>query len=135
MRKELEDALVRDFPHLLQDNRGDPAVTCLCYGPEVEDGWEPLVRYALTEIEAERQRLLKSEPEKADFRVSQIKEKFGGLRIHLWGGNERVRAIINHAEWASFTICEMCGTTSGITVAGGWIKALCGPCREKWNKR
>lgn len=56
--------------------------------------------------------------------VSQIKEKFGGLRFYYDGGDERVYGMVAMAEaWASHA-CEECGAP-GKTRSGGWIRTLC----------
>ena len=43
MRKDLDDALVRDFPLTFRDRNGGTRVTCMCWGFP-GDGWEPLIR-------------------------------------------------------------------------------------------
>lgn len=44
MTKELEDALYKDFPELFQEVELDMTQTCMCWGLECGDGWEPVVR-------------------------------------------------------------------------------------------
>ena len=59
-----------------------------------------------------------------DVVVSQIKEKFGGLRFYYDGGDEEVSGMVRMAvAWASCT-CEECGAI-GKSREGGWIKTLC----------
>lgn len=64
-----------------------------------------------------------------DYEVSQVKEKFGGLRIYLEAlGTHRdaVVDLLDAAEAESLHTCEECGITLGVTTAGpGWIKTLC----------
>ncbi len=56
--------------------------------------------------------------------VSQIKEKFGGLRFYYDGGDEYIRGMVTMAEeWADRT-CETCGN-AGQSRKTGWIKTLC----------
>lgn len=56
--------------------------------------------------------------------VTQIKEKFGGLRFYYDGGDEHVHGMVKMAEsWASYS-CEECGKP-GKSRSGGWIKTLC----------
>ena len=57
-------------------------------------------------------------------KVAQIKEKFGGLRFYVDGGDEFVRGAIWLAESLSMKICEECGAT-GERRSGGWIRTLC----------
>lgn len=62
------------------------------------------------------------------FSVAQIKEKFGGLRIYLYGtpvaASDAVHKAIAEAERDSYSICEVCGQP-GLPRRGGWIKTLC----------
>lgn len=59
-----------------------------------------------------------------DVVVTQIKEKFGGLRFYYDGGDDMVDGMVRMAEsWAART-CEECGAP-GKSRSGGWIKVLC----------
>lgn len=90
--------------------------------------------------------------------VLQVKEKFGGLRFYVeWTAPERasVQQIISAAENYSYHVCEHCGedgiagwspvlpgsrmmpdykVTTGPSPSRRWIKSLCAPCRETWDK-
>lgn len=44
-----------------------------------------------------------------NFRINQIKEKFGSLRIYYSGGNEVVEGIINLTCFRALQICEQSG--------------------------
>lgn len=97
-------------------------------------GWEPLVldtHKKLVEITR-------------DYRISQIKEKFGGLRFYAYGfGEDHAAAyrVLNDAEVLSYKICEQCGTTDDVTteVLGPgqwWLFTLCSTCRaSRFNER
>ena len=69
--------------------------------------------------------------------ITQIKEKFGGLRVY-WGGENVPQAVQNEltdmickAENKAYCTCEICGSTErvGITV-DGWYTTLCQKCIE-----
>jgi hypothetical protein len=53
-----------------------------------------------------------------------VKEKLGGLHIHVNHANDTIRQHIELAKQESFHICEVCGQ-SGKRREGGWIKTLC----------
>lgn len=84
----------------------------------VGDGWLPLVDDCLQELLAN----------KIAFKISTIKEKFGGLRLYIDtepGDNWRNgQDIITKYECKSFVVCEECGRP-GHPRKGGWIKTLC----------
>jgi ribosomal protein L37AE/L43A len=50
MKKELDEALVRDFPLLFSDRFGSMHETCMCWGFP-GDGWEPIIREAAEKLE------------------------------------------------------------------------------------
>lgn len=121
MRKELDEKLCADFPRLFRDRHAPMNQTCMCWGFECGDGWFDLI-YKLC------QDLTKI---KDDVTALQVKEKFGGLRFYVGftATNEQLR-LIDAAEEASYTICEVCGEP-GKTRGGGWIKTLCDKHEEE----
>jgi hypothetical protein len=59
----------------------------------------------------------------------QVKEKFGGLRFYMSGGDNECNAYVEFAERISFEICEYCGSTHETSqTKKGWIKTLCSEC-------
>ena len=56
--------------------------------------------------------------------ITQIKEKFGGLRFYVAGGSDALHAAIEAAEAASFKTCEECGA-AGKKRHGSWLRTLC----------
>lgn len=63
---------------------------------------------------------------------TQVKEKFGGLRIYSSGGDEYCKNIISFTESLSYHICEVCGRTDELVTAGGksWIQTTCPKCSK-----
>lgn len=61
--------------------------------------------------------------------VTQVKEKFGGLRIYTFDGAAcpgigEIYAVIDAAEAESVRTCEQCGAP-GRPGGTGWIKTAC----------
>lgn len=131
MRKELDEALCRDFPNTFRDRDGAPEVTSMCCGFP-GDGWEPLIRCAAEEIEAA---ILKLPPRsRAKMTSSQVKEKFGALRWHMTPSRQEVAAIdqaIDEAERQSAVTCEGCGAPGTLKCSEGRHATLCGACRRR----
>ena len=78
-----------------------------------------------------------------NYQVSQIKEKFGGLRYYYTPSDatgavdwEKMRAIVSKGEEQSYTICEECGNP-GEPQTGGryWVRTLCAPCNKVSEQR
>jgi hypothetical protein len=74
------------------------------------------------------------EYEQVEVKISQVKEKFGGLRFYTYGGDKYVRGMIHFAESMSFKICEYCGS-QGELGGQGWYKTLCKKCRADDKKK
>jgi hypothetical protein len=122
MQKELEAKLIERFPTYFEDMYGDPTKTCMAFGCECGAGWFDLIFRLCEDIE-------KTNPK--NFKVEQVKEKFGGLRFYYSGGSQQVNDLVNKAECDSYNICENCGTRENVTSEGSWILTLCKTCREK----
>lgn len=91
----------------------------------VGEGWQPIIFALCGQINA-WVKFVNNDPKKdnIDMKISQIKEKFGGLRFYYDGGDQYIAGLVQMAEiWASKT-CETCGDP-GKSRRGGWIKTLC----------
>jgi hypothetical protein len=56
--------------------------------------------------------------------INQVKEKFGGLRFYVSGGDPIIWAYIRFAEYMASKTCEECGAP-GTRHNTGWIRTLC----------
>jgi len=84
------------------------------FGMEIGEGWLPLVE--------ELKDKLSRSGWKGEF--TQVKEKWGLLRVYISEGNEERWKLIDEYETRSGTICEVCGE-EGKRRSGSWIKTLC----------
>ncbi len=66
--------------------------------------------------------------------VTQVKEKFGGLRFYTYGGDDYVRGMIWFAGSLSYNICERCGAKGKLRTCN-WYKTLCDDCYEEEVKK
>lgn len=123
MKKELQLQLQREFPNMFVDLWGDPRTTCMAWGCCVGDGWYDLIYKLCSDIKT------LNPPE--NFKWTQIKEKFGGLRAYWVGATTPISQLVDEAERDSYTICEDCGSKENVTSEGGWIRTLCKKCREE----
>lgn len=89
MRPNLEAALIRDFPGLFADYGKPVTQTCISFGCEVGEGWEPILRNAFAKLAC-----LRPQPV-----LDQVKEKYGTLRIYYHGGPERRRRWFGWMLW------------------------------------
>lgn len=132
MKKDLDEALVRDFPNLYKDRFGNMQSTCMCWGFDVGDGWEPVVRRLSEKLEAIVVAIPESEIDSDMGRpcATQVKEKFGGLRFYMTSYTDAMHEAIQQAEHEAGQTCEICGSP-GKSRGGSWIRTLCDVCADK----
>jgi len=85
-----------------------------------------------------------------DYKISQIKEKFGGLRYYAGGGfpwdtpqGYAFESILGNAEREASTICENCGEKGygpnffyvKIRTFSGWHHTYCDPCEVEYIQK
>lgn len=126
MNNKLDEQLVKDFPLLFGDRHGDMQNTAMCWGFEVGDGWEPIIREAAEKLEPLIKKYNEETNEK-DYlpRASQIKEKFGTLRFYMTCTTDEMDKITNEAENKSEVTCEQCGEKGELATTGGWLMTRC----------
>jgi hypothetical protein len=122
MKPELDEKLVKEFPNLYRDRYGDKMETCMVYGFP-SDGWFDII-YNLS---AKLEKLIMEIPEdeRAYYKASQVKEKFGGLRFYMTASTPDMEKLIEEAEELSLKTCETCGKSGSLRSFGGWLVTLC----------
>lgn len=122
MRKELDEKLVNQYPKIFSERFGDLTTTAMYWGFECGDGWYDIINNLCSKI----QNYLDSNPDIPQVVARQVKEKFGGLRFYIEGGDDKVNQFIYEAEELSYNTCEHCGSTDNVKLTkNGWITALC----------
>jgi hypothetical protein len=132
--QEYNKALIDKYPFLLPRNRWTgKVVEDYDYDytelDEMPDGWR--IRFGAEMVEEISQELKKYNFEN-EYRIMQIKEKWGGLR---WYDNGYPRAskidlIIYKYEDLSYKTCIICGKPA-IYQTTGWVSPYCADCVEK----
>src|ERR1019366_2136722 len=134
MKKELDDALCRDFPLTFRDRRASVRSTCMCWGFDCDEGWEPIIRRASEKIERILGKMVVQNVANENMpRASQVKEKYGTLRFYFDCGTDEIYDILHEAEKKSETTCEECGGVGKLR-GKGWYVTLCDSCAEKEKK-
>ena len=89
----------------------------------VDEGWFEILWSLCTSLERLSETGL---PEgRAPITLKQVKEKYGTLRVYVEGGSDEAMELIDAAERASETTCEVCGRPGSIECIRGWDKCLC----------
>ena len=116
MNPDLENILYERFPQLKKFTGRPLPIDC-------DDGWFDLLYDLLNKLNS------------YNIIITQIKEKFGGLRFYYFV-NEKlsdstyiiIESLVDEAEHRSYKICEICGRFGGRQSNCGWIKTLCEEC-------
>lgn len=96
---------------------------------EVGNGWIPLIEDAKTIVS----KYNLEHPNNDPIKFTQIKEKWGGLRLYLNYYVPEISEKINELEDISFNICENCGIDKNVSTewTNGYVYTLCDECRKK----
>lgn len=101
-------------------------------GFECFRGWRPILTRLLERLEV----AIAAQPvdRRDDFRIVQIKQKFGRLRVQLSEEpTQEMRAAIDEAEEASAVTCEVCGASGVLADRNGWTSVKCAQ-HEYWSR-
>ncbi len=135
--EKLIDELEALYPKMYSQPYG-----CVCTGP----GWWPIITqlsFAIHQhlVHIEQRSLWciehgKEPPEPVEqVVVTQIKEKFGGLRFYYDGGDDYIAGLVEMAEvWAENT-CEVCRAPGKEFNVRGWLQTLCDTHAKERSER
>ena len=132
MKEELDKKLCEKYPKIFKNRNGSMQETCMYWGFSHDDGWYDIVDSLCASIQnhINNKRYQFREMSQEDFDeehqvvAAQVKEKFGGLRFYIDGGDDWVYGAISMAESMSYRTCEVCGAP-GKTRGGAWIRTTC----------
>jgi hypothetical protein len=151
MDERLEQVLVRDFPEIFRDYKGDIMQTCMGWGVECGNGWFDLVYDSCRRIENEVRWVREHNPELASFTVyfAQVKEKWASLTMYThtdiglpdtatieevnaaWektnAAQYRICGVTDMASTYSHRVCQNCGN-HGRLRGGAWMHTHCDLC-------
>lgn len=130
MKKPDIQNLVDKYPKLFKQKSLDMTQTAMCWGIECGSGWYSILDCLCESIQNYADTI------NCDIEFTQIKEKFGSLRVYINYEDEVISALIRFAEILSCTTCEACGDTWNVRQdTGGYIQTLCGDCRTKRDSK
>lgn len=102
---------------------------------ECGNGWYDLIDILCRLIEFRG--LKGSRPNHLDnnVQITQVKEKFGGLRFYCEGADDNIYGMIDMAEAMSIRICEECGKPGKLVKSNtGWLHTACEEHKTRRDK-
>jgi len=125
-----QNILIEKYPKFfeyLKDLKGP--IMPIVFGFECGNGWYWLLSNLMETIYSYCENNEKEIPN-----ITQIKEKYGGLRFYYEGGDDKIDGMVWLAEHLSYEICETCGTTENVHQTEGWIYTICDNCKKEKKK-
>ena len=113
MKKELDELLCTRYPLIFAERRRPITESCMGFGFSCGDGWFTLIDTLCARLQFETDR--NGAPQVV---ATQVKEKFGGLRIYVRSATDQQSGMIDMAESLSAHICEVCGHPGEVFVHG-----------------
>ena len=92
----------------------------------VGEGWHPLLYTFARNVD-----YLVTIGEMPEVHFTQLKQKFGTLRLYYAGGNDETSRMSAIAEDLSAHMCEVCGRKPSQQSNSGWIRTLCEEHRQE----
>jgi hypothetical protein len=126
MRQELAENIYQQCPLIYRGRHQGPDKNLMCFGFECGSGWYDLILTLSVQIEQLTEKL-RDEGVEPDYlpMVTQVKEKYGGLRFYLTVSTDKMDELIGQAEEDSMRICEECGAEGKLMVAYGRFLTTC----------
>jgi hypothetical protein len=122
MNVELETRLSELYPRLFRGQDMQVTENLMSFGCECGDGWFNIINAACSAIATHEEHAGRTE-----FLFTQIKEKYGTLRMYYNGGDAYIEGVVDMAEALSKDTCELCGAP-GKLGGVGWLTTRCDKC-------
>ncbi len=117
--------LLKKYPELFGTDF-DPMKTLIGFGFEVGSAWRDVIVSYLPEISK-----IVKEDNLTDFRIIQIKEKFGRLSIYTRNTNGKIDELIKEIALECSKTCDKCGTKENVSFhTDGWYRVRCDDCEN-----
>lgn len=130
MKSSLENRIYLRCPTIFRNRDAGVQSSLMSFGIACNDGWYQLIYDLSSAIEDIALELKKQGVSESTLpEVSQIKEKFGGLRFYVHNLYGDMDELISAAEEQSMKTCEMCGKP-GTRRAKDWVQTLCDECEN-----
>lgn len=129
MKKSLENKILLRCPIIYRRRHDGPMHNLMFFGFECGNGWFQIIHDLSVSIEDLAERLKADGISEEQLTcVSQVKEKFGGLRFYVDNLYEDMANLIDAAEALSKETCDACGELGKRQYVNGWLRTICNIC-------
>lgn len=122
---ESDRHIIGQFPELF-DLQSGPSQSAMTFGFQLNGSGGLVLLYRL----CEKLQLIALElrTRGIEFKILQIKQKLGTLRMAHRGGNDAIQAEIDRARAVALRTCELCGKPGELRSEHGYLIVLCRGC-------
>ncbi len=121
MQKLTESDLIERHPLIFQDRYASPENSCMSFGIACGPGWFHILDVLFEKITTYCERERAPSP-----KATQIKEKFGSLRVYMDVTTPYIDGLIWMSESITHSACEVCGAPAKMTgFDQGWLQVRC----------
>lgn len=128
MNEKNTQRLLKTYTALYRQHSLPMSETCMCWLFCCGDGWFKIIDLMSKRLTAYAKR------HNVAVECTQVKEKYGTLRVYLNVHNDATDKIVEAATAESSKTCEECGKP-GKMGGGGWVSVKCPACRQKARRR
>lgn len=132
MNSQLIMQIFEECPLIYRRTADGAETIVLRRGVECGDGWFELIHQLSLSIESIAQHLQREGvPICMLPQVSQVKEKFGDLRVYLEKSAAGVAEVVDVARQRAAKTCELCGQPGKKRITSSeWVTVLCDNCAK-----
>lgn len=132
MKTSLANRILIRCPIIYRGRHFGPKHNLMCFGFECGDGWYQIIYDLSISIETHATQLRADGVSDEQLPcVSQVKEKFGGLRFYVDNLYGNMGELIDATEALSQETCDVCGDQAKCQYSGGWLRTICNTCVDK----
>lgn len=129
MKTSLANRILLRCPIIYRGRHLGPKHNLMCFGFECGDGWYQIIYDLSVSIETLAAQLKADGVAEEQLPcVSQVKEKFGGLRFYVDNLYGDMWELIDAAETLSQETCDVCGGRGKREYLNGWLRTVCENC-------
>ena len=131
MNKKNTNYLFKKYKKLFPaKDRKDLWQSLMGFGFSCGDGWFNIIDKLCECI----QQYINNNDNVSQVIVTQVKEKFGGLRFYVSNSDEIIDGMIWLSEHLSYSTCEECGAEGTCRECDNWFTTLCDKHYKLWKE-